>query len=140
MADLDERDLWLSVEHTVRNVLLPVIDDEWAKAAAVQLVGLARYCANRPPDATAARGQRIADALDSLLDDPLVAGEWNGDRSSTTHIYAVAGAVLAAATGVDDDQAEGIEQLLRPLIVGQLDDELAVTSALVTAFRGQLDA
>ena len=50
-----------------------------------------------------------------------------------------AGAVLAAAVGRDDRPRTRRASVLRPVLVRQLDDELAETAPLVDAFRGKLD-
>ena len=50
-----------------------------------------------------------------------------------------AGAALATAVGRDDEAADEVRRRLRPVLIRQLDDELADTSMLVDAFRGKLD-
>ncbi|MCB0982939.1 MAG: hypothetical protein KDB17_20145, partial [Ilumatobacter sp.] len=74
-----DAELWRGVEATVRNVLLPALSDDWARAAAVQLVGLARYAQRRPADPTGDRAAELAAALDSLGHNALVAAHWRGD-------------------------------------------------------------
>jgi hypothetical protein len=137
---LTEAELWRSVESTVRFVLLPAIaeGEEWARAVAVQLAGLARYAADRPADATAARVEEVADTLDALAANEIVGSVWAGDRSPAS-VMAAAGAALAAAVGRDDAAADEVRAVLRSVVVRQLDDELAVTGPLVGAFRGRLD-
>ena len=140
MAELTDAELWRAVDATVRDVLLPAIGEEqaWAQAVAVQLVGLARYAAARP---AARDGERIAEltaALDALAGNELVDAAWDGDRSPAGVVDAV-GRVLAAAVIGSGDAAAQVRAVLRPVVVGQLDDELALTSPLVAAFRGKLD-
>ena len=135
-----DAELWRGVEATVRDVLLPALTDEWARAAAVQLVGLARYAQRRPADPTGARAAEVAGVLDLLAHNKLVAAHWKGDDSvAVTDVLAAAGAVLAAAVGDDGADGDEVRRVLRPVLVRQLDDELAVTAPLVAAFRGQLD-
>ena len=50
-----------------------------------------------------------------------------------------AGRALAFAVGRDDEHAVEIRSVLRPVVVRQLDEELATTAPLVEAFRGRLD-
>jgi hypothetical protein len=140
VAELDGADLWRAVEHTVGDVLLPALGDDqpWARAVAVQLVGLARYAGSRPTDQTAQRIAELAGVLDSLAGNELVEAAWHGDRSERG-VRAATGAVLAAAVGRDDAAAAEIRSVLRAVVIRQLDDELSVTSALVDAFRGRLD-
>lgn len=141
MAELEDAELWRSVEHTLRQVLLPALDPEqpWARAVGVQLVGLARYAAARPVDRTAERVEELATVLDSLAGNELVGTAWSGDRSERV-VMAAVGRALAAAIDRDDHAAAQVRAVLRPVVLRQLDDELAVTAPLVDAFRGQLDA
>jgi len=53
-----DADMWRSVEATVRDVLLPSVADDWARVIAVQLVGMARYAATRPPRSLKGVGRR----------------------------------------------------------------------------------
>ena len=145
MADIEpqgltDREILRSVEETVRRVLLPSLRDDagWARAVAIQLAGLARYAAQRPPDATAERVEEVTAALGGLTGNEIVAGVWSGDTSQRVVMQA-AGAALAAAVGREDEAADEVRQRLRPVLVRQLDDELAETSMLVDAFRGKLD-
>jgi hypothetical protein len=136
---LTDAELWRSVERTLRDVLLPALpaDHEWARTAAVQLAGLARYAATRPDDQATTRHVELKSVLTGLRRNPLV-----GDLDPSIDgagLLAVAGRALAAAVGRDDEPAHEIRAVLRPVLVRQLDDELAVTAPLVAAFRGRLD-
>ena len=137
---LTDREILRSVEETVRRVLLPSLRDDagWARAVAIQLAGLARYAAQRPPDATAERVEEVTAVLGGLTGNEIVAGVWSGETSQRVVMQA-AGAALAAAVGREDEAADEVRQRLRPVLVRQLDDELADTSMLVDAFRGKLD-
>jgi hypothetical protein len=138
VAEPTDDQLWRGVEHTVRHVLLPAIDDEWARAAASQLVGLARYAATRPNGRVDANTAELARVLATLADNPIV-GRVPLASESAVDVFAAVGAALAAA--VDDDGPDGdeIRAVLRPVVTRQLDDELAVTSPLIPYFRGQVD-
>jgi len=137
---LTDAEIYRAVADTVHDVLLPALRDdaEWARAAAIQLVGLARYAERRGPDQTAARVAELADALTALAGNELVAAAWDGDRSQRAVMHA-AGVVLAAAVGRADPPAIEARAAIRALLVRQLDDELAETAPLVDAFRGKLD-
>ena len=135
-----DAELWRCVESTVLDVLLPALPDEqaWARAAAVQLVGLVRYASARPPDPTADRVAEVAATLHALSANEIVAAVWDGDRAERA-VMTAAGAALAGAVGRRDAPAHEVRALLRPVVVRHLDEELAVTSPLVAAFRGRLD-
>lgn len=135
---LTDAEILASVDHTVLNVLTPALRDdaEWARAAAIQLVGLVRYAARRAEDRTVQRVEEVADALASLDANALV--DWDGDRSQRA-VMDAAGRALAAAVVDQGAAGDDIRRVLRPVVVGHLDDELAETAPLVGAFRGQLD-
>ena len=137
---LTDADIHRAVAATVPDALLPALRDDadWARAATIQLVGLARYAARRGPDQTAARVAELAEALIALAGNELLAAAWDGDRSQRAVMHA-AGAVLAAAVGRADPPATEARAAIRPMLVRQLDDELAETAPLVDAFRGKLD-
>lgn len=135
---LSDADVLRSVEHTVRNVLLPALpaDEEWPRAAAVQLIGLVRHALHRGPDRAVERVGEVAAALGALASNELVA--WDGDPAAAS-VMAAAGDALAAAVDRDDDAGRAVRDALHPLLLRQLDDELAETAPLVDAFRGRLD-
>lgn len=141
-ARLTDAELWRGVEATVRDVLLPAINDDWARAAAIQLVGVARYAQRRPADTVDAQIAEVAAALRALEGNPLVQ---QPSSSASTDVLAAASAALVAAVDADqNDPATGaavdeIRAILRPVLMAQLDDELVVTAPLVNAFRGKLD-
>ncbi len=60
--------LWRSVALTIVNTLLPVIDDPWARAAAIQLAGLANEAGGR----AAARLDPATDVSVQLRDEALI--------------------------------------------------------------------
>jgi len=129
-------DLWRVVEATVYNVILPSLDDPWARAAAVQLVGVARYAQRRDEDPTAANAAEVAAVIAGLTHNPLVVQPLADDPHSVLDAAARSLAAAVADAGADGDEVRAV---LRPLLVRQLDDELAITAPLVAAFRGQLD-
>ena len=135
---LSDDELWRGVEATVRDVLLPALTDDWARAAAVQLVGVIRYARRRPADPLDARVDELRAVLHDLGDNPLVVANplRAGDAAD---VFAVVGRILAAAVADDGLHADEVRRVLRPVVVRQLDDELEVTGPLVAAFRGQLD-
>jgi hypothetical protein len=119
--------LWQSVVETVRDVLLPALEgDEWARLAALQVVGLAHYARDRGEDPRAARREEVAAVLGRLGLDP-------GEDPLVT-----AGATLAVAVGHDDADAALVRSELRPVLVRHLDEDLAETMVMMAGFRGRL--
>lgn len=140
-AEPTSAELWRCVEETVAHVLLPAISDEWARAAAMQLVGLARYAARRPADPTSAHAAELRAVIAVLADNPVVAAEASAVGQATdADVFDLAGRILAAAVPLTDRAADEVRAVLRSVVVRQLDDQLLVTGPLVAAFRGQLDA
>lgn len=131
--------LWQSVAATLRTVVLPDVQDPFARNAVVQLIGLAHYALGRGGDPSADRVEAIAVAMDSLVANPLVSGCWPvpGSRSAAT-VMGVASTVLAEAVGRHDANSDAIRAALRPLLIADLDKDLVGTAMLLNAFRGRL--
>ena len=135
---LTDGELWRGVEATVRDVLIPALTDDWARAAAVQLVGVARYAQRRPVDPLDSRVAELRGVLATLQRNsiveqhPLAAGD-------ARDVFDVVGRVLAAAVYDTGPAGDEVRNVLRPVLVRQLDEELDVTGPLVAAFRGRLD-
>jgi hypothetical protein len=138
VAEPTDQQMWRAVDATVRNVLLPSIGDDWARVAAVQLVGMARYAQQRPPDQLPARAAELRGTLDRLAANPLVAAHPISADTGDAEVMAAVGAVLAHAAARDDPPADEIRAQLRPVVRRQLDDDLASTAMLMPYFRGDL--
>jgi hypothetical protein len=133
----DDDDLWRSVETTLRDVIIPALDDDWAALCAVQLVGLARYARTRGDDPRPARAAELAQILGDLRDNLLV--NWDGDPRFAA-VVAACSAALVRATGSDDDDAEAadVRARLQPVLIDHLDDDLIRSAPTMRGFRGQL--
>ena len=138
MNEPSDPEMWRSVEATVRNVLLPSISDEWARVITVQLIGMARYAATRPSDATSPRIVALAETLDTLSGNPVVAAHWPSQSTEPPAVLAAVSAVLADAVTRDDEAADEVRAVLRSIVSSHLDEDLAVTGMLMPYFRGQL--
>ena len=138
MGEPSDAEMWRSVEATVRNVVLPSITDEWARVITVQLAGLARYAATRPPDRTPARVAELAATLDGLAGNPVVAAHWQSPSTEPQAVFGAVSAVLADAVARDDQPGDDIRARLRTVVSRHLDEDLAVSGMLMPYFRGQL--
>jgi hypothetical protein len=138
VSEPSDAEMWRSVEATVRNVLLPSISDEWARVITVQLVGMARYAATRPGDQTAARVVELAETLDRLAGNPVVAAHWPSQSTEPRAVLAAVSAVLGDAVSRDDEAGDEVRAGLRTIVSRHLDEDLAVSGMLMPYFRGQL--
>lgn len=109
-------------------------DGAHRRTTLVQLVGLTEYAARRGDDASDDGRSQIVGALRAMGGNPLLSGDAAGDP------WGVAAAALAQAIGRQDDGARQVQAVLRPLLLAQLDAELATTVPLIDAFRGKLRA
>jgi hypothetical protein len=133
--------LWASVEATLRRAVLPGLDDPHTRQVVIQLVGLAAYARDRGPDPTADRADELARELDRLAGDghPLVTGRWSPEHGrDSAAVMTVCAEVLAAAVDADEAAQRDVRRRLRPLLVDQLDTDLASEDVLLGAFRGRL--
>jgi len=138
MPEPSDAELWHGVEHTVHRVLLPHIGDDWARAAAVQLIGVARYASTRSAGRVDRNVAELVGVLDSLAGNPIVAAH-RPASDSPSDVFTAVGSMLAAAVGDDGAAGDEIRSALRPVVTRQLDDELAETGAMIPFFRGQID-
>jgi len=130
--------LWRSVEITVRTVLLPAIDEEWARIIAIQLAGVAHLARTRAADPALARAAELAATLDRLAANPIVAAHWPPVDHTPASVFGAVGSVLADAVSREDAAGDEVRVRVRSIVSRQLDDDLAVTGALMPYFRGQL--
>jgi hypothetical protein len=133
-----DAEIWRSVEATVRDVLLPAIDDEGARIIAVQLVGMVRLARERPPDPVPGRVAELTAILDELGANPVVSQHWPIQGGGAAAVLGATGAALASAVARTDAAGDEVRARLRPVVRRHLDEDLAVTSELVPYYRGQL--
>lgn len=102
----------------------------WGRQVTAQLLALVEHVAARPPDPRPARMRLLLEALDRLAGNPLVPEDGGAEER--------AAAALVAAVGRADDEAAAVRAGLRPVLVAELDDELATTMVLMDGFRGRV--
>jgi hypothetical protein len=124
--------LWLAFAATLRGTVLPAVSEPWVRTRVIQLIALAEYARTRGADPARRRTEELELALDALAANALVRDHWPGDPAEA------AAAALVAAVGRDDDAARAVRAVLRPVLVSHLDEDLALTTPLMDAFRGRL--
>ena len=122
----------VAAAQSLRTVVLPDVVGDHARATVIHLIGLLRYLGDRGPDRDDLRRAQLTAGLQQLADNPIVAPLLPGEP------FHVAGAALAAAVRRDDPPASAVRDVLRPILVAHLDDELTETSPLIDAFRGRV--
>jgi len=124
--------LWSSVAATLRDVVLPELRDEFARAATIQLIGLTAYARGRGDDPGPARVVELRGALEELAANVHVV------RWPRSDVLAACSDALVAASGHDDEDATAVRDRLRPILLRHLDEDLAVGEGLLAAFRGRV--
>ena len=127
--------LWVCIEDTLRDVILPSLTDEFARVSAAQLVGLAEYARRRGDDPGDPRSIELAGILDDMASNAIVTEYWPADDLS-----ACLSAILVAALTRSDPDGDEVRQRLRPVVVAHLDRDLSASSVLGRPFRGGLNA
>ncbi len=133
--------LWASMAETLRQMVLPAVDDAHTRQVVIQLIGLAVYAVDRGPDPTPRRAAEVAAALDRLVGagHALVRARWDpGAASDPAVVFAAAGEVLAAAVASEDQDTSDVQRTLRSILVRHLRDDLAAEEVMLGAFRGRL--
>lgn len=129
-----DREILASIAQTLRNDIFPALAPGWERSTVAQLVAIAEWAKARQGDPAAAREQAVVAALHTLRGNPIIV------ESSATEgsPWQLASAALVAAIGRTDDAAVEVQRALRPVLVAQLDNELAETTPMMDGFRGRL--
>jgi plasmid stabilization system protein ParE len=106
--------------------------DDVTHTSLVQTIALAEFAARRGEDATAGRRSELVAALQSIAANPHVTRHADDDP------YTWASRALVDAVGRDDPAAAELRDVVRPLLLRHLDDDLAAVGPLLDAFRGRL--
>ena len=131
----------MSVSSTLRAVVMPALDggtgdargaDDAVRTSVVQLISLVEHASRRLPDPGQRRRAELQAALDRMAANDIVAASRPGEP------LAIASAALVASVGRSDTDADEVRAVLYPVLVTQLDEELASTMPLIDAFRGRL--
>ena len=148
MTNPSDRAIHRATAATLRDIVLPAVDDDWARRSVIQLIALAELAGRRDDPHTVGEHRRaeLRAALDRLAGNPLVpwppaggtAAAGNAPDTEETVVDAC-GRALAAAVADDGPDADAVRAGLRPLLLAHLDDDLAVTASLEGPFRGRLD-
>lgn len=118
---------------TIEEIFLPEMQTSWARASAIQLVGLLRYTLARQASDLGER--QDAELLDCLRGLPP-----NAVTSVLTHrpareaMLAAAGELLARSVGAGDGLALAVRTELRPLLTRHTAEDLAEAGPLLQGF------
>lgn len=136
--------MWTSMVATLRDVVLPGLDDPHRRQVAIHLMGVAAYARDRGVDPNPDRASELAAALDGLVGDgnELVRRHWReGAPAEPREVLAATSAVLVAAVdagaaGGSDVDAGRAQAALRPILARHLADDLEAEEVMLRAFRG----
>ena len=115
-----------SIADTLRQQIVPALEDQWTRTAAIQLAALADLLRNRPADPAEARRAELLTLLTEV-------GEPAATEATYEQVLTACADLLG--TWADDDPRRA---RLRPALVRHLDEDLAVNIPLMAAFRGLL--
>jgi hypothetical protein len=123
---LTDRAVLSSLVTTLRGQIVPALTDKWARSAAIQLAALAAMLRDRPPDPGPARAEELRAVLAEI-------GRPADDAASYADVLGAVRDVLVSV-----EEADPARVRLRQVLIGHLDDDLAVEMPLLAAFRGQV--
>ncbi len=121
-----------AVHAAIRPTLRALYDEpsrDWSRLMLACLAAVLDHVERRA-DRDPTTSQQLAEALDTLAGNPLVPSSGSSwDRAARA---------LAAAVERDGSaEAVAVQARLRPILVTELDSELAQSSPMLTAFRGR---
>ena len=130
--------------HTITNILLPSIDDTWARAAANQLVGTLEYArtivaGDESVDAQVAEVRAAIEGLRGAhpqLAERFPAPPAPGAENAAFETLALASEMLTFAVGATSPGAEAIRGELRPVLVRHANESFSETSTMLMRFAG----
>ncbi|MFI5293037.1 MAG: hypothetical protein ACHQ02_09240, partial [Candidatus Limnocylindrales bacterium] len=131
--------MWTSVVATLREVVLPGLDDPHRRQVVIHLMGVAAYARDRGVNPNPARASELAAALDGLVRDgnELAQRHWREaapadprDVLSATSAVLVA-AVDAGAAGGSAGDAVRAQAALRPILAQHLAEDLATEEVML---------
>ena len=134
--------LWLCMSETMRSVILPRLDDPWARAALIRLIGLAEFAPKRGEDPSEQRTSETIACIDQLASNyPDIAaqlpGGWPGVDQG--QVLDLCSQLLAASVGDENEQANAVRIQLKTLLKVHLTEDFTVSSPLITSFAGGLN-
>ena len=136
--------MWTSVVATLREVVLPGLDDPHRRQVAIHLMGVAAYARDRgadPNPAARVRARRGPRRSRPGRQRAGAAALARGRAPDPRDVLAATSAVLVAAVdaGAADgsgDDAGRAQAALRPILARHLADDLATEEVMLRAFRG----
>ncbi len=137
-----DEQLWHCMSETMRNVILPNLEDPFARVALIRLIGLAEYAPARGEDPTERRIAELITCIDQLATrypdiQKQLPSQW--PRKDAATVLDLCSQLLATAVGDNSEQAQSLRTELKPLLLEQLDEDLKYTNPLIPAFGGQLN-
>ena len=134
--------LWQCMSETMRSVILPCLEDPFARVAMIRLIGLAEYAPVRGEDPTGRRTSELVACIDGLANRyPGVREQLPEDWPAVepTLVLDLCSHLLVEGVGDSGEQAESMRTELKTLLLAHLDEDLAATGPLIVSFGGGLN-
>ena len=132
----DVETILASCIETLRDVVVPNVEGEWPRYSADLLVGSLEYAQQMlHHDRDAERRAELATAIDRVREQVASAPEraWH-EALEAPSPFEAASRLLVACQNHPGSVADGVREVLHPVLRGQLDTEFARTLGLFSAF------
>ncbi len=134
--------LWRCMSETMRNVILPNIEDPHVQLTLIRLIGLAEYAPSRVANPEGRRINNLVSCIDQLAVrypdiQQQLPPQW--PVNDETAVLELCSQLLVNAVGDTGEQAQSIRSELKSLLVEQLDEDINDTDPLINFFGGQLN-
>ena len=134
--------LWLCMSETMRSVILPCVEDPWARTALIRLIGLAEYAPQRGEDPTTQRLRDLTTCIDQLASRYAGISEQLPEQWPSVdqrQLLDLCSSFLVNSVGDTSEQAKAVQKELKALLLSQLNNDLDVSRPLIASFMGELN-
>jgi hypothetical protein len=130
------------MSETMRNVILPSIEDPHVKLTLIRLIGLAEYAPSRVADPSERRINALVSCIDRLAASHAeikqqLPAQWPSRDEGV--VLDLCSKLLAGAVGDKSATAQAIRAEIKALLLAQLDEDIVDTDPLISFFGGQLN-
>lgn len=134
-----QQELLAGAIHTLEEVLIPELHSDWARSSAMGLLGQLRFALSQAAsDSLATQSGALDERMNALCIEfselRAIAAQVDESDDPAWDLRERAGRMLVFAQEDDSAAAVAVRERLRPLLVSQVEQDLAETHSMLQAF------